>query len=58
MKGSILYTTNHLRTDYCQKKVKEFRESIKANQSTYKRVALVDKLVEDGIQYNRIRLYY
>ncbi len=58
--SSILWCTSHYKAEFCKAKVKELRNNIQVlgEQSTYTKVALVDKLVEDGIQYNRIRLYY
>lgn len=63
---SILYCTSHYRLDFCKVRVKQIRELIKNNDkrySDYKRVAIVDKIIErdfngDMAQFNRIRLYY
>lgn len=65
MAKSILWTNNHLESSYCKEVIKQMRKGIETGtgecaeyQGIYYKVSLVDKIVENGTSYNRIRLYY
>lgn len=50
-----------MKKDACEKLIKEIRHKIATRHPDfieYEKASMVDKLIEDGVQYNRIRLTY
>lgn len=61
MAKTILYCTSHMEKSACEKTIKEIRHKIATRHPDfiqYEKASMTDKLIEDGKQYNRIRLTY
>lgn len=61
MAKTILHSTSHIEKTACEKLIKEIRQKIATRHpdfAQFEKASMTDKIIEDGKQYNRIRLTY